>query len=133
MTTTPVSSFRSLLHTLASPQSAPDYLVRLEGNAGWKAIRIVVRYVPDRLIIQERAWEQYVTKLGSVEWETAEGLVLHILNDLNNEIVPRWVQVTGAVRIFSQSSEDEVSYHRVLVEDHQPNWGNLALIDRLSG
>ncbi len=133
MTIGPYPSFRSLLQTLASPQSAPDYLVRLEGNAGWKSVRLVVRYIPDRLIIQEKAWEEYVTMLGSVAWETVEELVLHILNDLNNEIVPRWVQVAGAVRIFSESSEDEASYHRVLVEDHQPTWGNVALIDRLSG
>ncbi len=121
-------SFRSMLQTVSSPQSAPDYMVSLAGSVTWREAVITVHYVPDRLILEEQAWGNYLSALGSSVWETLEALALHILNDLNNELVPRWVRVTGSVQFAGLSS---TILHSTLVEDHQPQWDNTALIDRV--
>ena len=45
--------------------------------------------------------------------------------DLNNELIPRWVQVT----VLGTSAD---MAHRVTLEDRQPRWDNAALLSRMS-
>jgi 7-cyano-7-deazaguanine reductase len=46
-----------------------------------------------------------------------------VLDDLNNELVPRWVELTV--------ERDAPLPHRVVIEDRQPNWDNPQLMARL--
>ncbi|MEE8393877.1 MAG: hypothetical protein V3R66_05985, partial [Rhodospirillales bacterium] len=57
-------------------------------------------------------------------WETMEKVAVMVLNDINNEVVARWTQVSVA------ASKDKAS-HNVMVEDRQPHWDNPDLLSRL--
>ena len=52
----------------------------------------------------------------------------NILNDVNNELVTRWLQL-------SISAPNQVHHgidrHEVMLEDRQPNWDNVGLLSRL--
>ena len=51
-----------------------------------------------------------------------------ILDDVNNEVVPRWVQVTVTAPGDRAAGVDG---HGVMLEDRQPRWDNPALLSRL--
>lgn len=123
--------FRSLLKSVPSPQSSPDYLIVLKGAVTWRRGNVALSYVPDRLIVTEKSWGDYLCALGNARWDTLEEMALQLLNDVNNEIVPRWLRVRGSV-IADISDLSEKVTHVVVVDDHQPLWDNFALIKRCS-
>ena len=125
------SVFRSLLRTVPSPQNSPDYMTVLEGGVSWRKGRVSLNYVPDRFIVTEESWGDYLCALGDASWDTLEAITLRILNDVNNEVVPRWLRVRGSVSADVSGLPDRVT-HAVVVDDHQPLWDNFALIERWS-
>lgn len=112
---------RERLATAASPDSRHDFLVELRGQPT-SDIRLRVRFVPDLLVLHPAAFTAYLTELVILPGGL-EGLAMAVLDDLNNELVPRWVEVTA--------ESDAPLFHRVVVEDRQPQWDNPALIARL--
>ena len=103
----------------ANPNQAIDCLVRLDGVLP-AATTLMVCYVPDKLIVDQTAFDAYLAALGDQDWPSSEALAVATLGDLNNELVPRWVSViVGRDR------------HKVVVEDRQPGWNNAALLARL--
>lgn len=108
---------REDLVTLPSPDPRHDYLVDLVAAAGTVMLR--VRYVPDRLILDPSSLVQHVGGLTG----GPEAVVLALLDDLANELVPRWLEVTA--------STDTPLPHRVVAEDRQPGWDSPALLARL--
>ena len=69
----------------------------------------------------------WILSLGKLEWPALEHLANAILDDFNNEIVPRWVQLEVSAP-FAGDIEGE---HCVILEDRQPTWSNERLISRL--
>lgn len=112
---------RDHLTTAPSPDARHDYLVELSGEpvAG---TRLTVRYVPDRLILTPPGFIAYLPALAGLEGGL-EALALGALDDLNNELVPRWAEITA--------ERTAPLPHRVVVEDRQPSWDNPALLARL--
>ena len=125
--TAPVSRVerRPLLGSADNPDRDVDYLTILENAAVDGIFTVSLRYVPDKLLLTPTAFEAYLKSLKFGTWDTVQALALAILGDINNEIVPRWVQVEIA------KSEPTGPSHRVLVEDRQPKWDNPALLARL--
>lgn len=111
---------RELLTTVANPDARHDYLVELSGEPA-EGVRLTVRYVPDRLVAGPDAFAAYLASAPADG--TLEGLALSTLDDVNNELVPRWVEVTA--------ERSTPVPHRVLVEDRQPNWDNPHLFSRM--
>ncbi len=60
----------------------------------------------------------------------SEELALAIIEDINNEVVPRWVQVQIETR--TDTPQPNASAYRVLIEDRQPNWDNPQITARAS-
>ncbi|MCZ6466802.1 MAG: hypothetical protein O6829_05960, partial [Alphaproteobacteria bacterium] len=87
-----------------------------------------VRYVPDKLIIDPAAFGRYLGALGTLPWESLETVAVTILDDINNEIVARWVQVALSAPNGAHPGLDN---HGVMLEDRQPKWDNPALLSRL--
>ncbi len=114
-----------------NPHSGLDFLVSLEGRLTSPAGRVALRYVPDRLILEPAAFHDYLALLAGREGPNAEDVAVAVLQDINNEVVPRWAQVRVAEESGSGDRNDG-NGHRVLVEDRQPNWDNPALLSRLS-
>ena len=112
---------RELLTTATSPDARHDYLVDLAGEA-MPGTRLELRYIPDRLVARADGFAAYLGALAAFEGGP-EALALAVLEDLNNELVPRWVEVT--------ISRTAPLPHRVTVEDRQPDWDNPHLFARM--
>lgn len=126
---------RQLLAGVDNPQADLDYVVTLGATLAVRLtarpperIKITVRYVPDRLLVDRQSFTAYLQALEAAPHDTLESMALALLNDLNNEIVPRLVQVHAAVFNDAESLVEE----SVWLEDQQPRWSNPVLQARLS-
>ena len=115
---------RHSLQCRANANATLDYLIAIDDCAPETDWLVALRYVPDKLIVEPAALAHYVGQLAARDDDGPEDIALTILADLNNETVPRWVEVACAHR--------RAPRHRVLVEDRQPNWDNPALLARLT-
>lgn len=108
----------SAIVVLTNPAPHHDYLVELGGaTADGAALRI--RYVPDRVVMDAAAAAPWLAGFAG----GLEAVALRVLDDLNNELVPRWVEVTA--------ERDTPVHHRVVAEDRQPGWDNPHLLARM--
>lgn len=117
--------------TLApNPNQRHDYVVTLSGALHLPALAptlsATLHYVPDRNVLAAGAFAAYLDALTAFSWATLEELAATTLDDLNNELIPRWVHI----RLIA---DGDASGHRhcVDLEDRQPNWENLAMLARL--
>lgn len=122
---------RGHLTSTANPDKKLDYIVTLKGhlpNTQSASHHIALRYVPDRDILDAKAFGNYLDALSNEAWENPEDLAVTVLTDVNNEIVARWVQVSLRV---PELQHHAISTHAVIIEDRQPGWDNAALLQRL--
>lgn len=122
---------RSHLASTANPDKKLDYIVTLEGhlpNSQSQSRHISLRYVPDRDVLDAKAFGNYLEALSQDPWDSPEDLAVTVLTDVNNEIVARWVQVSLSV---PELQHHAVQTHAVVIEDRQPGWNNANLLDRL--
>ena len=125
----PVRERRQRLLTSPNPRPGLNYLglhrQTLPGDAlpaGMPApVTVAFRFVPDRLILDAEALPRYGVVLAAQAWASPESLAAAIFDDLNNELVPRWLNL----RLDAGDS------HRVVLEDRQPGWETPHLLDRL--
>ncbi len=123
---------RNLLATERNPDIKLDYVISVTGHMATHgevdSSSVSLRYVPDREILDPASFGRYLDALGTLKWESLEEAAAAVLNDVNNELVARWVQV-------AISAPDQVhpgiDRHEVLLEDRQPNWDNAGLLSRL--
>jgi len=114
---------RGHLETAANPNTRTDYVVSLGGEVVGLC-RVEVRYIPDQAILTPASFAAYLKGLAALPWTHLEEITASVVNDLNNELVPRWVQVS-----VSGNSADMA--HRVTIEDRQPRWDNPILLSRI--
>jgi len=115
---------RAALAGAANPAPRLDYRVtlsaRLPAGAGpVGGARVTIDYVPDRLLLDPTAFTHYINGLGTMPWAGVEALGVAILDDMNNEVVPRWVRITVRAGATAGAAHD---VHRVILEDRQPQW-----------
>ncbi|NJB76078.1 hypothetical protein [Thalassospira tepidiphila] len=123
---------RNLIQTEPNPGTRIDYVVTLQSNlTGAKDVfpaRLTLRYVPDRLILKTSNLAEYYAEIASIEFENFEAAAVLLMDDFNNELVPRWI----SLRLGKQTADnDQVFHHETALEDRQPKWGNPRLLDRL--
>lgn len=123
---TAITTRRSRLAIDANPSAVLDYLNLLEGNAQRADAHITLRYVPDKQILSPVAFNEYLAALDNFATESLECLAVAILEDINNEVVPRWVQIVARRTAATDDTQT------VLIEDRQPKWDNPALLARLA-
>jgi NADPH-dependent 7-cyano-7-deazaguanine reductase QueF len=115
-----------ILERTSQPEQSRDYLTMLDGMAKKLGIRVTIRYIPDRDIVIAPAFQRYLDQIDDdCGQQSLEQLVIDILDDFNNEIVPRWVQIRAA------RGSGDGPHHHVLIEDRQPKWDNPALLAQL--
>ena len=123
---------RNLLITGPNPGNRLDFVVSLEGTvvsgAGANPLTVVLRYVPDKSVLEDGAFATYLGQFESASGEKLEAIGVTILEDINNEVVPRWVQVSVAKGGDTEAGSER---HGVLLEDRQPRWDNQPLLSRL--
>ena len=120
---------RRALATEENPAPALDYLVEIGGRVSERSFSIHLRYIPDKLLLAPRSFDAYLSGLSRQTDDRPETAALTIADDVNNEVVPRWVQVE--VTAGGSGAVPAQAGHRVVVEDRQPNWDNPLLMARL--
>lgn len=115
---------RAHLATNANPNPRIDYVVTLSGNIGNQQA-VDVLYIPDTAVLAPDSLAMYLSALASLHWGGLEPIAATIVSDINNELIPRWVQVTV-------SGTSAGLAHRVTIEDRQPRWDNPVLLSRIS-
>ncbi len=126
---------RGHLAVSPNPDPAKEYVATLEGrmaagggakDTGAGKIEVALRYVPDRDILDPVSFAAYLDVLGGMAWDSLEKAAVTIIDDINNEVVPRWARV-----VISAMGDAVAGGHSVLLEDRQPKWDNPALISCL--
>jgi len=102
------------------PNKSHDYIIDLKGKM--PDAKILLRYVPDQLIIPLDKFNKYLKFFKDVK--SCEKIAGIILDDINNELLPSWIHVEV------KSKKDDTKQH-VVIEDSQPGWNNKELLMRL--
>ncbi|MAI11507.1 MAG: hypothetical protein CBD27_05185 [Rhodospirillaceae bacterium TMED167] len=121
-----VQSRRALLTCDSNPNEMSDYLVSLGGRLTMEdhgTFDVRVTYVPDSCILNVTSLHSYLAALANFPEMTPELSGKTLLEDANNELVPRWVRVT----LIGRPEAETVGSYRCLFQDNQPNWSNPAL------
>ena len=116
---------RYRLRSFTNPNPKIDYISRLIGGAQNGDLTVSLSYVPDKLVLITAAFHEYLADIQITETAALEPAALQVLDDINNEVVPRWV----AVKIWARSDSKEST--NVIVVDQQPKWTNPSLLARL--
>lgn len=123
---------RSYLKTVRNPDFKLDYVITITGHMATlsdeQSSAVILRYVPDKVILQPRSFGRYLDTIGTFEWKALEEAAAAVLNDVNNELIARWVQVGISA---PDQAHPGIERHEVLLEDRQPNWDNAGLLSRL--
>ena len=85
------------------------------------ALALTVTYVPDQSVLARASFDAYVRALESAPVTTPEALAALVVDDIANELVPKWLRVT-----VDRQSGGSVN-HSVTVEDRQPGWDHPPL------
>ena len=112
-----LSTARGALKSVPAPSTALPAVVEL----AWDNPNVRLRYVADRLVLTPDGFVAYLqTRARDAREILPEALAASIAEDIANEIVPKWLQVTfnaeGTLR------------HTVTVEDRQPGWDHATLL-----
>ncbi len=110
---------RLLLDTASNPAARQESLISWSGRLT-DGRGLSLEYVPDRRILSPTAFAAYLKALDATDWPTLEALVSTMLDDINNELVPRWVRVTG--------NQEGTVAHKVSLRDSQPGWDGNAIV-----
>ena len=114
--------------TIKNPNMANEYLCKISCQIKINSpIEINLCYIPDKLIISEKAFNIYLSSLKITKDIPIETIAHIILDDLNNELVAKWIQIIISADINKQGSS-----HKILLEDRQPRWNNIDLLNRIS-
>ena len=120
---------RAFLQVTENPDRSLDYVVTLAGSLPTceQAQSIMLRYIPDRKILDANAFAKYLKAVGEATWESPEDLAVTVLTDVNNEIIGRWMQIS----LSTPDQNNPITTHGVVLEDRQPGWDNPSLMGRL--
>ena len=116
---------RYRLRSFTNPNPKIDYISKLYGDALNGDLTVSLSYVPDKLVLLTAAFQEYLAVIQCTKTAALEPVALQVLDDINNEVVPRWVEVKIWARSESKKSTN------VIVIDQQPKWKNPSLLARL--
>jgi len=122
-----VHARRDLLGCQSNPEEKQEYLVSFSGDlrlSNDQLFQVRLTYVPDLFVLDATTFQPYLDIVGRVDDSTPERSGKLILEDINNQLVPRWIRVT----IFGRLDQSDMHTYRCLFQDHQPNWQNSSLI-----
>jgi len=107
---------------LKTAASATRHFAIVTLDATFGAFSMRLRYVPDRDLLDPEALGDYVRAVD-VDGQTPEALAEMILEDINDQVIPCWLDVT--------LRRDGTITHEVRIEDRQPRWNDKGLLARL--
>ena len=84
---------RTQLRSIANPNPKIDYISLFKGVIPNSELLVFLSYVPDKLVLLTNAFQEYLRHLELSELVVLEPIALQVLDDINNEVVPRWAEV----------------------------------------
>ncbi|WP_419797515.1 MAG: hypothetical protein ACNI26_14585 [Terasakiella sp.] len=117
---------RSLIATKDNPNRVNDYVITFQITCTRTARRLRLRYVPDKVIIDTAKIDAYFAQLFDLPDYSLEQTANALLEDMNNELVARWIQV------FAEEEPHQTITLTIVIEDRQPQWDNPHLLVRIS-
>lgn len=119
---------RLLLHAEPNPDRRIDYVCSLGTNVdaivAGSTLQITLRYVPDRVILTPASLNDYLDKISILEWPSLEDFAVTVLNDINDELIARWIEV-------SLAANTKGIRHDVVLSEQQPDWEDQGILSRL--
>ncbi|MGK2870803.1 MAG: hypothetical protein ACSLFL_00940 [Alphaproteobacteria bacterium] len=117
--------------TRQNPRTNRDYIISLKKTQSFALLEsypsgdatIEIRFVPDRLICDEKLMEVYFASLAAQACSGLEELANAVADDFSNELIPRWISVDISLSVNGL-------FLGAHVEDKQPLWNNPALLQR---
>ena len=85
---------------------------------------VTLTYVPDKLLLRPEAFIIYLEATLPTLAEPYENFAHVFLEDVNNEVVPRWLRI----EVISENGPTR----RIVLIDRQPKWNNAPLLASLS-
>ena len=123
---------RSLLVCIRNPDIKLDYVTSITGQLTNSRLGgssfVNLNYVPDKTTLKPDSFGRYLGAIGALEWGTLEEVAVAVINDVNNELVARWLPLSISAPNHALYGIDR---HEVMLEDRQPNWDNKGLLSRL--
>ena len=72
--------------------------------------------IPDKLIADHSSIKNYLTTKLKENWSSPEKMVLNIIEELNNELIPKWIEV-----VYMHEGV------KIEVEDRQPGVSDFEI------
>ena len=100
-----------------------DYLIVTPGRITREdgtIFELELRYVPHRYVAEPSQFDAYWRAVEATAPDEPELLASLVIDDFNNEVVPRWVQVI--LRPVILASDKTAGKTTIMMEDCQPKW-----------
>ncbi|MBE1236864.1 hypothetical protein IHV25_04280 [Phaeovibrio sulfidiphilus] len=117
-----MESRRDLLSLRPNPAPHWDHLSILRDLPVALHNKVSLQYIPDRHLLDPVSFRHYLAVLSSIPWPGPEELCLAIADDVSNQVMPRWLQVTVT---FSSSDGQQ---NQAVAQDTQPGWSGKPII-----
>ncbi len=115
------------INTIKNPNMTNEYLCQISCEITNKiSIKINLCYIPDKLVILPESFKLYLNSLNITNISPIEAMAHIILDDLNNQLVAKWTQIT----IDDNKNNPDIG-HKILLEDRHPRWDNKDLLNRI--
>ena len=114
---------RTFLKTTPNPNPKLDYITELRKQVASTSC-VTLTYVPDKLLLRPEAFTAYLDAAMPTLAEPYESFAHVFLEDVNNEVVPRWLRI----EVISEKGPPR----RIVLIDRQPKWNNAPLLASLS-
>ena len=115
--------YRTFLKTTPNPNPKLDYLTELRKQIS-STLSVTLTYIPDKLLLRPEAFIGYLEVALPTLAEPYESFAHVFLEDVNNEVVPRWLRVV----VISE----KIPTRRIVLIDSQPKWNNASILALLS-
>tara|TARA_B100000214_G_C23430139_1_gene384448 strand:- start:93 stop:479 length:387 start_codon:yes stop_codon:yes gene_type:complete len=115
--------YRTFLKTTPNPNPKLDYLTELRKQIS-STLSVTLTYIPDKLLLRPEAFIGYLEVALPALAEPYESFAHVFLEDVNNEVVPRWLRVV----VISE----KIPTRRIVLIDSQPKWNNASILALLS-
>lgn len=80
----------SKIKNSANPDSRKNWLITVEINS---PVFVSLRMVPDKLVAEHSSIKNHISEIALQNWSNPEEMILAIIEDVNNELVPKWLEV----------------------------------------
>jgi len=89
--------------TSANPDSRKNWILSVEIT---DPVHIRLRLVPDKLIADHSSLKNHIDEIINKSWSSPEEMSLTIIENINNELIPKWLEVIYVHEGVSVKIED---------------------------